>query len=80
MLDTTGHGCSSDRGIGKGKKYASCAGTGGANGGNGGYGGIEDHDKMYQDSCRHQYPMAFSSGIQANYEGSGGGSGKIGEG
>ena len=39
------HGCESDDGFGRGKKFQGCAASGGAHGGTGGYGGIESTDK-----------------------------------
>lgn len=51
-IDTSGKGCPSDWGFGRGLKYATCAGSGGANGGRGGYGGIEDSTGNHIESCK----------------------------
>ena len=52
LIDTSGKGCPSDYGIGKGMQYRSCAGSGGSNGGRGGYGGLESDNENGHDSCK----------------------------
>jgi len=52
IIDTSGHGCPSDWGFGRGLKYATCAGSGASNGGSGGYGGIEDDAETHYEGCK----------------------------
>ena len=77
-IDTSGHGCPSDWGFGRGLKYATCAGSGGANGGRGGYGGIEDPNSGHYENCKEHKPHPYTYGLAPNFEGSGGASGSPG--
>jgi len=74
-ITTTGKGCESDDGFGKGKRLDGCAGTGASHGGAGGYGGIEDDSDDEQKKCKNNKPAAYYSGKSIKYEGSGGASG-----
>lgn len=78
VLDTSGHGCPSDWGFGRGMKYATCAGSGASNGGSGGYGGIEEGAESHFESCKSHKPEPYTYGLKPNFEGSGGASGTNG--
>lgn len=78
-IDTSGMGCPSDWGFGRGLKYATCAGSGGANGGMGGFGGIEDSTGNHISSCKEHRPEPYTYGLAPNFEGSGGASGTPGK-
>ena len=78
MLDTSGKGCISDFGFGRGIKYATCAGSGGSNGGQGGAGGLESDVVAYQERCAEKVSEPYQYGTAPAYEGSGGASGTPG--
>ena len=75
LITASEHGCESDDGFGKGKKFEDCAASGASHGGVGGHGGIETTDSSKHTNCKDEVPGAYYSGNTVKYEGSGGASG-----
>lgn len=73
LVDTSGLGCTSDRGLGAGEANANCAGSGGGHGGKGGYGSA--YNATDAEDCKARAPAPYFYKSEARYEGSGGGSG-----
>ncbi len=72
-IDTSGLGCSSNEGLGKGNLTAGCSGSGASFTGKGGYGApISDN---YTVICQSAVPKTYYDSNEARYEGSGGASG-----
>lgn len=72
-IDTSGLGCKSDEGLGKGQGKATCAGSGGGHGGSGGAGTA--YNSTDEVDCLSRAPKPYFYKAEARYEGSGGGSG-----
>ncbi|TNV88047.1 hypothetical protein FGO68_gene7075 [Halteria grandinella] len=72
-LDTSGRGCPTDTGLGKGLSTLGCAGSGASHAGIGGYGA---RNTTLTDDCTATYPTAYlTRETDAQFEGSGGASG-----
>lgn len=78
QITASEHGCESDDGFGKGKKFEECGASGASHGGNGGHGGLESLDRSKHEQCKHNVPGSYYSGDTVKYEGSGGASGEQG--
>ena len=77
-IDSSGYGCKSDQGLGRGHQSGHCGGSGGSSAGIGGYGGMivaEDENSDDALKCADHYPKAYALPDASYFEGSGGASG-----
>ena len=78
-IDSSGFGCRSDEGLGRGHQSGRCAGSGGAHSGRGGYGGGWYYDDVASNQvvsqCKDHYPDHDKTASATHFEGSGGASG-----